>query len=165
MSDLQLLRLMADPSLSWLEWLLAVMVGGLTAFALRVVFPDKKRTWRREIAMIFLMVYLFLVLSSLVLVRPAGSAYTYELQLFWSYRRLLADGNRFYLWENLLNVVLFLPVGFLLKKAFPRIRIWQILLLGAVVSSGLELMQLVLKRGLFEFDDIVHNTAGTLIGG
>ena len=25
-------------------------------------------------------------------------------------------------------------------------------------------MQLVLKRGLFEFDDIVHNTAGTLIG-
>ena len=165
MSDLQLLRLMADPSLSWVEWLLAMSTGALTAFALKVVFPSIQRTRLQEGAMICLAIYLFLVLSSLVLVRPTGENYTYQLELCWSYKRLFLQGNRFYLWENLLNVILFVPAGFLIKMSFPQIRIWQILLLGAVISLGLEGMQLVLKRGLFEFDDIVHNTLGACIGG
>lgn len=165
MSDLQWLRLMTNPSLSWKEWLLAFVVGGLTAFALRAVFPNKRRTFLQKIAIILLMMYLFLVLSSLVLVRPAGEDYTWELELFWSYRHLLVEGNRFYLWENVLNIVLFVPAGFLMKIAFPRMKIRKILLFGAAISFGLELMQLGLKRGLFELDDIVHNMIGMGIGG
>ena len=165
MSDLQWLRLMTNPSLSWKEWLLAFVAGGLTAFALRAVFPNKRRTLWQNIAVILLMMYLFLVLSSLVLVRPVGEDYTWELELFWSYRHLLREGNRFYLWENVLNIVLFVPAGFLMKMAFPQMKIRKLLLVGVVISLGLELMQLGLKRGLFELDDIVHNTVGMGICG
>ena len=39
---------MADPSLSWVEWLLALSTGALTAFALKVVFPSFRRTRLQE---------------------------------------------------------------------------------------------------------------------
>ena len=32
------------------------------------------------------------------------------------------------------------------------------------MSGLIEVVQLILHRGLFEFDDIVHNTFGTVIG-
>ena len=35
---------------------------------------------------------------------------------------------------------------------------------GLLLSASIELVQLVSHRGLFEFDDIVHNTLGVVIG-
>lgn len=35
---------------------------------------------------------------------------------------------------------------------------------GVSISLFIELLQLVTKRGLFEFDDIIHNTLGVIIG-
>jgi glycopeptide antibiotics resistance protein len=40
----------------------------------------------------------------------------------------------------------------------------QVALLGFLTSLSIELLQLVLKRGLFEFDDMFHNTLGVIIG-
>ncbi|WP_183772113.1 VanZ family protein [Catenibacillus scindens] len=31
-------------------------------------------------------------------------------------------------------------------------------------SSAIEILQFILKKGLFEFDDIFHNTLGGIIG-
>ena len=33
-----------------------------------------------------------------------------------------------------------------------------------MVSLGIEILQLVLKRGLFEFDDIMNNSIGCMLG-
>ena len=42
---------------------------------------------------------------------------------------------------------------------------WKVgLLIGIGISFSIELLQLVLCRGLFEFDDIIHNSLGFLIG-
>jgi len=35
---------------------------------------------------------------------------------------------------------------------------------GLLLSSSIEFIQLISHRGLFEFDDIIHNTLGTIIG-
>lgn len=35
---------------------------------------------------------------------------------------------------------------------------------GFALSSVIEVIQFVFHRGLFEFDDIFHNTIGTVIG-
>lgn len=35
---------------------------------------------------------------------------------------------------------------------------------GLLISVCIEVVQLVFHRGLFEFDDMFHNTLGTLIG-
>ena len=33
-----------------------------------------------------------------------------------------------------------------------------------LISAGIEIVQLITHRGLFEFDDIIHNTIGAVIG-
>ena len=67
--------------------------------------------------------------------------------------------------EDILNIVLLLPLGGLLSFVFDKkIRWWQGLLCGIVVSLGIEILQLVLKRGLFEFDDIMNNSIGCMLG-
>ena len=38
------------------------------------------------------------------------------------------------------------------------------ILLGLLLSVSIEVIQLLSYRGLFEFDDIIHNTLGTAIG-
>lgn len=35
---------------------------------------------------------------------------------------------------------------------------------GSLLSAFVEVVQLISHRGLFEFDDIVHNTLGVVIG-
>ncbi len=62
------------------------------------------------------------------------------------------------------NVVLFLPFGFLLRAAYPRMRAGRILLLGLLLSFFIEVCQMVFRLGWFEVDDLLHNAAGTLAG-
>ena len=65
-------------------------------------------------------------------------------------------------------MVLFVPLGVILALLLPGKgrtgRFWRPVLIGAGVSAVIELIQLVGKLGLFEFDDIIYNTAGCMIG-
>lgn len=64
-----------------------------------------------------------------------------------------------------LNILLLLSVSFLLPGMFNRrLKWWQGLIVGITVSSAIEVSQLVLCRGLFEFDDIIHNSLGCMLG-
>ncbi|MDO4324090.1 MAG: VanZ family protein [Lachnospiraceae bacterium] len=111
--------------------------------------------------------YLFLVLSTTVLSRPVKAEYEYMLMPFWSYTAIL-EGQKDLLAENIANIIMLVPVGFLLpivlKSDGSRPDGKKVVLIGFLFSSSIELLQLILKRGLFEFDDIVHNTAGCLVG-
>ena len=67
--------------------------------------------------------------------------------------------------EILLNLVLLLPVGVLLPIMLRRPVSWrQGLCVGVVLSLAIELGQLVTRRGLFELDDIIHNSVGCMMG-
>ena len=59
---------------------------------------------------------------------------------------------------------MFIPVGALLGIILNRHRLVQTLLISIVLSLGIELLQLYLKRGFCETDDIIHNTLGCLLG-
>lgn len=58
------------------------------------------------------------------------------------------------------NVIMFLPVGVLAGSIWR----WK----GPWVATGLsvliEVLQLITARGLCEFDDVIHNCIGALIG-
>ena len=45
-----------------------------------------------------------------------------------------------------------------------KLKWWMGLLVGIAVSSAIEISQLLLCRGLFEFDDIIHNSLGCMLG-
>ena len=67
--------------------------------------------------------------------------------------------------ENLLNIALLFPVGLLLPFSFyKRLRWWQGLIMGLIASALIEVLQLILCRGLFEFDDMIHNGFGCMLG-
>ena len=67
--------------------------------------------------------------------------------------------------EILLNILLFVPMGFLvpaLQESFRRL--WKMLLLGLGFSLFIECAQLVLHMGCFDTADLMHNTLGAGIG-
>ena len=67
--------------------------------------------------------------------------------------------------EILLNILLFVPLGFLVPERFERMRcFWKILLIGCLFSFSIELAQLLLHMGCFDTSDIVHNTLGAIFG-
>lgn len=83
---------------------------------------------------------------------------------FWSYRAILS-GNTDLLSEVLWNVVLFIPIGILIMLLLTCKNKWVIsIIIGSLLSTVIEVIQLISHRGLFEFDDIFHNTLGTVIG-
>ena len=67
--------------------------------------------------------------------------------------------------ENLLNMIILFPLGILLPFIRNRkVRWWEGLFVGLAVSASIEILQLVLCRGLFEWDDMIHNGIGCMAG-
>lgn len=58
------------------------------------------------------------------------------------------------------NVLLFIPYGIIGAKAIG----WRIISVATGLSVMIETIQLIGHRGLFEFDDIIHNTFGAAVG-
>ena len=56
-------------------------------------------------------------------------------------------------------MVMFIPVGILTGRLWK----WKGLWVAVRMSAVIEALQLVSERGLCEFDDILHNSFGTLI--
>ena len=63
-----------------------------------------------------------------------------------------------------LNILLYYPLGYLLHVLFPRLKGWQIVLIGFGASLCTEISQYVMKMGWCEVDDLINNTLGTAIG-
>lgn len=67
--------------------------------------------------------------------------------------------------EFLANVALFVPVGFLLPFAWSRLRLWQVVLIGALMSGLIESVQGLMPSRYPTISDVIANGLGTLAGG
>ena len=61
------------------------------------------------------------------------------------------------------NLLLTLPIGYLLPQLLPLTAV-RAVLLGAGVSLCIELIQLITRLGMFELDDLIYNTLGVALG-
>ncbi len=66
--------------------------------------------------------------------------------------------------ENMMNVLLFVPFGFLCGCSYRRGSFLRVLAAGGSLSIIIEALQYVTKSGFAEFDDVMHNTLGCFIG-
>ncbi len=108
--------------------------------------------------------YFYFVLVITILGRPSTGVMQAHLVLLWSWYHVIFGGSRwYYLNETLLNVLLFIPIGFLAGGIW-RIKAWRGFLYGLGLSLVIELIQLVSCRGKFEWDDMLHNAVGFLLG-
>lgn len=63
-------------------------------------------------------------------------------------------------------MVMLLPAGVLVPLSLGRrLSARSLVLCGILLSGCIEVLQYVLERGLFEWDDIIHNTLGLVVGG
>lgn len=106
-----------------------------------------------------------LVLCTIVLFRETSAERGYNLMPFWSYWDY---GEHSYFMEmfgeNILNVLLFMPIGFLAGCGLRGMTFKKVLLLSSGFSVFIELLQFVFKKGFCETDDVIHNVLGCLIG-
>ena len=63
-----------------------------------------------------------------------------------------------------LNIILFIPFGFLLPYIAPKLKFKTIFLMGFACSCTIEIIQLIAKWGCCDIDDVINNTLGTCIG-
>lgn len=86
-----------------------------------------------------------------------------EIQRFWKYRDVVGS---FAMFTNLAgNIVGFMPLGFILPVLSKRFRSGVfIVFLGFLLSLLVESLQLVTRLGIFDVDDLILNTLGTMFG-
>ncbi len=111
--------------------------------------------WKRKLSISLLAAYCFLMYAMAVLHRPVTPEATYRLQLFWSWK----EWNRLGL-QIIANILVFIPIGYLAGCMWK----WKGTIFAVSFSVLIELSQLILHRGMFEFDDMVHNAVGAGIG-
>ena len=139
-----------------IKWVFGALVISLISF----IFISKTMTRKRAIVAALLCFYMLVVLSYTVLSRPTTGQMHYRFEPLWSYK--LFGSSLFYREQILLNIALYVPIGFMLPIVNGKYRLS--VLIGLSFSSVIELLQLVTTVGLFEFDDIISNTVGAVIG-
>ena len=144
------------------EWL------GLLLIALAIFIGDKllEKVWKRppsplshKLSLIYSFFIIFLTLFTRETVSSSRLAWT----PLWSWREVLLHHNLHLLWQILLNILLFFPLGGLLALHH-RWSVKAALCIGGSLSLGIEVCQLVFCLGLFEWDDILHNGIGCILG-
>ncbi len=109
------------------------------------------------------LIYVGFILLVTLFIREIGSGGKLAWTPLWSWKMVFRYHSLQLLWQILLNILLFVPLGILL--AINRGRSAKIkVLTGFGLSFCIELCQLVFRLGLFEWDDILHNGAGCALG-
>lgn len=112
-----------------------------------------------------LSIYLAILISGTILNRSIGDEYQVELVPFWSYAELLAKWKKMLFMQIITNILMFIPWGILFPMVSTKMQKFRWNVGSALLFSiVIEVIQLVFKCGLFEFDDMFHNTLGAVIG-
>jgi len=149
--------------------LLTALIFGLGT--LGVVFLRKKAgkppmigSWKKSALIVIFSVYCAF-LFYVTLVRRDTGFYSINLHLFRAWREAW---NCFSLknWLNvLLNVALFLPLGFFLPLIRTQMQKWYpVILLGSILSLLIEILQYCCGLGVADVDDLFCNGLGTALG-
>ena len=175
-------------------WIAIAVVGCALMLPVITRLLSNHHRLLRTISVLIFILYILANLSETLLFRENSSHAKFNLSLFWSYRRSLAlfseSGEGMHLsvtnWSLLkqiiLNILLYIPFGYLLPFAWPKLAQyrsrksrprsigrfrpfpWIVVLIGMTLSIATEFAQLLFKSGFFELDDILNNTLGCLIG-
>ncbi len=128
---------------------LLVMIGGVILTVIACTVKGKPR-------IVFLILYLLLILMMTLWYREPGESFG-SFELFRSYRRFfLSRGTKLQILEN---IWLFVPFG----AALYRRRSWR-WLIPFLCSACIESVQYFAGIGFCEFDDVISNSFGGLLG-
>ncbi len=130
----------------------------------KILKGEKNINKRKMILYGISIIYIIIVLGAVFLNRSNLYGYA-NLHLFSSYKEAY-NNMQISLFRNIiLNILLFIPLGFLLPFYSDKLKKgYKIILIGFIFTLIIEIIQYITKIGIFEIDDILNNIIGTLIG-
>ena len=144
--------------------LYAVCLGELFVIILHFRSTNNLGISFKSVLFALLLGYIFLIFCSTILYRPTQDNIRIELEPLW-FVNYIIDGAIDLLIEKTLNVLLFVPIGFLIPLIIKkRTTICKMCIIGMLLSSFIEILQFVFKKGVCEIDDIILNTLGSMVG-
>ena len=147
-----------------IEVIVVYFILFLLSFVLIFTFERDRVKKSKYIGFTAFLLYTSFLMCHTVIFRQSKDIMEFKLMPFWSYIDIIKEHKMVFLYENILNVVLFLPLGFFLGFFINDHQWRKVFIISIVLSSSIEIMQLFLHRGLCEFDDVFHNTIGSLLG-
>ena len=137
-----------------------LLVGGLLCFLLQVVRKKKAADMKISVVEVIFWMYIALLMVITFLSREGGSTGKVDLRIGSSLG--INARNDAYVIENIL---LFLPYGFLLGMLCSnKCCFLKSAGIGFLTSLGIECLQYVSGRGVFQTDDLITNTMGAMLG-
>lgn len=139
----------------------------VSVFAYRIIkekYRNKNITKQSSIVIWLLINYSTLLLFFTVLGRRSLDYYRYNFDFGYSYQEVLLLGDYTLASQIYVNILMFIPVGILCGIIAKKNAVIKTLLFGTYLSFTIEVLQLVLRRGYCEFDDLLSNAIGLLIG-
>ena len=121
---------------------------------------DKSKSYLKGMYYVLLIEYIALLLCFTVICRPSSESYSVHTEFLWGYNK----PSEYIFHDNIINVLALIPIGILSGIIFKKFTFIRVMLLGLLVSETIECCQLIFKRGTFDVDDILNNTAGAFIG-
>ena len=135
----------------------------------KIIFKLKKLSLSelmiKGLCIFTMLIYLYCVMNVTLIDRIPGMR-RHVFRPLWEVCSMLRSGNYTY-WTGQIvgNLIMLLPLGFMLPIMSDKFRSIKVsAIAGLVLSVFIELTQYYTGRGLFEFDDIMHNTIGACIG-
>ena len=141
-------------------WLVGTyLVVGCTVVAL-FMYGGSKAEIVRNCSWAMLAGYVFLVLCSTIICRDECSKVSYNLHPFLH----IHSKNVVIIGERILNILLFVPIGLLASVVLNKWRLLKVFVFGGCLSVSVELLQLALRKGVCNIDDVINNVTGCIIG-
>ena len=128
-----------------------------------VRFLSVNRGSLRKKGLVCLVCSLFLILGATLFTRDGSQ----DTSIYMELLIFSENGKSVYWWQHgLLNAVLFIPLGVSLSliRGREKLKLVQSILVGVVISTFIELVQLFFKLGQCDINDILFNTLGTAAG-
>ena len=138
---------------------------------------QRRIDWKREALLLLMYINLAVILRFVLypmamadgrvqplLLDPAAALHP-RINLIPLVKLTAVRSKKFMLMNILGNVSLFLPTGFILPILYRRLdSFWKVTAIGALMSLGVELLQLLFRARITDIDDLILNTLGVMIG-
>ncbi|WPK11115.1 VanZ family protein [Lysinibacillus louembei] len=152
------------PYVKYSIFIIAILMIGY--FIYRKFYQRKYPIRFSKFVFITLLICWFIVVLGITTL-SRGARYTGQINfdLFTSY---INAWNAWSLTEFQLiifNMLMFVPLGVLLPLIHHKNKsFWRVLVISIIFTACIEMSQLITGKGIFELDDLLHNTIGSLAG-
>ena len=139
-----------------------IFIVVLIAFLIFLHLLFRRRLSLKRCIIIFIaLVYLGFLFAVTVVSRQRIESRTVILTPFWSIRELKA-GKTGYLTEILVNIIMFVPLGEIIKRLNKNIL--HTVSVCLLISVCIESIQYFFLKGFCELDDCIYNVCGAFVG-